>query len=99
MDTPLDKRLQLEAVRFNSLITTPVSQIFSYVISMPVLCPGCRVPWAVLVNEPHTLEIELGLIGKRHIELLTEAMMESCKSKDGGHHFRTDGMRVWQPTY
>ncbi len=57
-----------------------------------------RYQYAILVSEPLVVEIELGLTGSSHIDLLFQ-FLTRCGTENVPKHCRTDGVRVWLPEW
>jgi hypothetical protein len=89
--------LEVEAVLLTALPNARPDQIFCHVLSIPKACPACGDLWALLLNKPLTLEVELGEVGTQHLALLEKAMVEECACEKSATHLRTDGKTVWLP--
>jgi hypothetical protein len=71
-------------------------QLLPYVLSVPQTC-SCGDSWLILIDEPRTLEVELGLEGQSHLALLVAAIEKNCANHGEVKHLRTDGQTVWMP--
>jgi hypothetical protein len=87
----------VEAVLYEHAHKLPAGQLLPFVLSMPRQCP-CGDVWMILLDEPRVLEVELGSMGQKHLELLEESMKKDCSGHQEADHLRTDGQKVWIAT-
>jgi hypothetical protein len=92
-----DGTFELDAVLLDALSEIPSTLLLRHVLSMPWAHPlNKRYQYALMVSEPLAVEIELGLVGAAHLELLFQ-FLKTCGTQNIPRHCRTDGTEVWMP--
>ena len=90
--------LMMDAVRLAVINLIPPSLLFRYVVSTPLkLSPEASDEFALLVNQPVALQVELGRVGRRHMDHLVNALKQAALENICIDHLRTDGDIVWVP--
>ena len=95
-----DITFHMDAVQLSALHRLPPEALFPDVLSMPLKVPTWGADeYALLVEWPVTVEVELGHFGNKHISCLF-SRLENCPSVAlRPIHLRTDGVSVWGPTW
>jgi hypothetical protein len=90
---------ELDAVLLDALGEIPPTLLLPHVLPMPRAHPSSHLyQYALMVSVPLVVEIELGLIGSAHVDLIFQ-FLEACGTEKVPKHCRTDGKAVWVPEY
>jgi hypothetical protein len=91
------RTFELDAVLLDALDAIPATLLLPHVLSIPQSHPlDHQYLYALMVSEPLAAEIELGLVGAVHVELLSR-FLKTCGTENIPKHCRTDGTTVWVP--
>ena len=87
---------QMDAISMDLLATVDAALRFPYVLSNVWACPGsCGKSYALMIDAPVALEVEMGIIGQKHLACLAASMKSFCTKEQPQAHLRTDGETVW----
>jgi hypothetical protein len=91
-----DLLLEMDAVRLDAIATVDPKLMFAHVLSMPYACPrDGRLEFVLTSNSPNTLAIEVGQIGRKHLDCLRIFLEAHCGDTSAPIHIRTNGETVW----